>query len=411
MTGAEYDSLVGSLLALLRATSISTQEERVAATYRAMLDEAGFDTEVDEWGNVIGRHVFGPGPVVLHDAHLDTVEVTDPDRWQHDPAGELSGGLVFGRGAVDTKASLAAALHAGRRLVERGAGGGTLVLVGSVGEELTEGAALLPVLQRIRPDVVVIGEPSDNALVLGQRGRAEIMTEVHGRASHSAFPDSGVNAAEVMADCLVALRDLDPAADPVLGPGLLTLTNLASSPYPSQSTVPSRCVAVHDRRTVPGETAEQVRAEVAALVVPVAESAGARAEVRLARSDWTTWTGRAVDQEVFAPAWLLPPDSVWVSRATAALREAGIDVPARMWPFCTNGSVSAGRLGIPTIGLGPGDPSRAHTVDEAIPVDDLQAGAAACTAVFDALLAVPPGAEPHHRTPHDPGANTERSAT
>src|SRR5699024_2762561 len=160
-----------------------------------------------------------------------------------------------------------------------------------------------------------------------------------------------------MADCLVALRDLEPAADPVLGPGLLTLTSVASYPYPSQSTVPPRCVAVHDRRTVPGESAEQVRDEVAAVVAPVAEAAGARVEVRLARAGWTTWTGRAIDQEIFAPAWLLPPDSVWATRATAALRDAGNDAPTRLWPFCTNGSVSAGRLGIPTIGLGPGDPS------------------------------------------------------
>lgn len=379
------DPVVGRLRRLVAASSESGAEQTAVEVHRDMLAEVGWSAEIDEWGNVVGRRTFGPGPVVLHDAHLDTVAVTDREQWRHDPDGEITNGRFVGRGAVDTKASVVAAVCAAQQLVQTGQGVGTLVLVGSVGEELAEGPALRHVLRRQQPDVVVIGEPSGCRLVHGQRGRAELEIEITGCGCHSAFPDAGINAAEVMSECIVALRDLHLPEHSHLGRGLLTLTNLNSHPSPSQSTVPSRCVAVYDRRTLPGEDLDQVVQQVSQVVGAVADRHAATAEVRIASSDWTTWTGVPVRDQIAARAWEVPAETTWLPAIRAALAEVGVGHAPSYWPFCTNGSASSD-LGIPTIGLGPGDPVQAHVVDEGIELSELACGVHAYTTLFRALL-------------------------
>ncbi|QBJ96052.1 M20/M25/M40 family metallo-hydrolase [Rhodococcus sp. ABRD24] len=383
----EETDVAATLLALIAASSVSPSAEPAARLLTELLTKSGFEVTVDDWGNVTGRIDFGPGPVLLYDAHLDTVEIGDHARWRHDPAGERVGDRIVGRGAVDTKGPLAAALHAAQRLVADPDGlAGSLVISGSVDEELAEGPALAQILDRVTPDVVVIGEPSDNRLAVGQRGRAEIVVEVTGTSSHTAYPDAGVSAVEVMAEAIVALRELTFRADPHLGAGQLTLTSVRSSPYPSQSTVPSGCVAVFDRRTVVGEQDVEVLDDVRRMVEPIAAAAGASVQVRLARAEWRTWRGVEVDVPVFAAAWFQDPGAWPVDAIRDQLRRAGVDRPTRTWQFCTNGSESAGRRGLPTVGFGPGQPDRAHTTDESIELAELRSGVDGYEAIFRGVL-------------------------
>ncbi|MGW0178409.1 YgeY family selenium metabolism-linked hydrolase [Nocardia sp. NPDC003345] len=371
------------LLRLLAARSPATVEQPAVAVLGEELTMLGFTVTVDDWGNVIGTRRFGDGPTVLVDCHLDTVEVTDPGAWSHDPWGEVAGGVVYGRGAVDMKGALAACVHGAAMLT---GGSGTVVISGSVCEELVEGPALSRVLEQVRPDVVVIGEPSANRLMLGQRGRAEVRIEVLGRPGHSAYPEAGVNAAEAMADVMTALRGLEFPAHPELGPAMMALTNLKSEPYPNVSVLPDRCTATYDRRTVTGETAHDVLAPVRAAAERAAGASGARVRVGLAHSEFTTWTGTAVRTESFAPAWSVPADRWPAADALRAFTAAGLDPDPGYYRFCTNGSASAGRHGIPTLGFGPGDPGRAHTTDECLPLDDLYRGAYGFAVLLQALL-------------------------
>ncbi|MGW1742580.1 YgeY family selenium metabolism-linked hydrolase [Nocardia sp. NPDC001965] len=381
----DRDALREFLLRLIAARSQATAEEPAVRVLSAELAALGFSVTVDDWGNVIGTRRFGPGPVILVDCHLDTVAVTDPARWSHDPWGEVAGAVVYGRGTIDMKGPLAAAVYGAAALT--GVQRGTVVISGTVCEELVEGPALTRVLDRVRPDVVIIGEPSANRLMLGQRGRAEVVVEVSGRSCHSAYPDAGVNAAEVMADVLVALRGLEFPHHPDLGPAMMALTNLKSAPYPNVSVVPDRCVATYDRRTVLGETAADVLGPLREHAGRVAAAAGARVRIELARTGFTTWTGTEVSAESFAPAWWFPADRWPAAPVLRAFAAAGLDDRPAYYRFCTNGSASAGRLAIPTIGFGPGDPGRAHTTDESIDLDDLYLGAHGFAVLLRALLA------------------------
>jgi putative selenium metabolism hydrolase len=369
---------------------LSGDEGGAAAVLGEELAALGFTTETDEYGNVIGTLEFGRGPTILFDAHLDTVPVSDADRWAHNPGGELTDGRLFGRGAVDTKGPLAACVH-GIAALRGHHGAGRVVVSGTVAEELVEGPVLERVVQRVQPDAVVICEPSGGRLMTGQRGRAEITIEVHGQSCHSAYPQAGQNAVEAMADVIVGLRTLPLPTHPQLGPAILVLTDIISRPHPGLSVVPGGCIATFDRRTLPGETSDDVLIPVRALARELSATHGARAEVRIAVDELTTYTGAALHAPNFAPAWVISRDTPLVSTALAGLRSAGVPTDLGHYAFCTNGSGSAGTLGIPTVGFGPGREDAAHTTDESITVHDLLTGARGYTALARALTSLTPG--------------------
>lgn len=383
---ATHTDVTATLLDLVRATSVSPDNRAAAEALFRILSARGFSVRTDDWGNVIGRMDFGPGPVVLYDAHIDTVEIGNESSWHHDPRGEQVGDRVVGRGTVDTKGPLAAAIHAAELLAGEPAVSGSLVLSGSVDEELAEGPSLGRILDNVAPDVVVIGEPSACLLRVGQRGRAEIIIEVTGTSSHSAFPAAGVNAAQVMTDVISSLRSMSFRSDPSLGSGELTLVSVHSEPYPSQSTTPARCLAVFDRRSVVGENSSHIIYEITSIAEPVARRWGANVAVRLAHASWRTWRGYDVDVPVFAPAWLQPVDEWPVNTILDDFENRGIPADSSTWPFCTHGSESAGHRAIPTVGFGPGDPALAHTANESITLAELRDGVAGYHSIFTALL-------------------------
>ncbi len=380
----DTDSLDDLLLKLIAVPSLSTEEGSCAAVVAEELRRWGMAVAVDEMGNVVGQLEMGPGPTVMIDCHLDTVPVLDASEWTTSPAGEMREGRIHGRGAVDMKGPMAAAIHGIGAI--RSTGRGTVVFAGTVAEELVEGPAAMAVAENVSPDYVIICEPSQRRIARGQRGRAEIVVDIKGAASHSAYPAEGINAVEVMADVLVELRGLTPPRDVTLGEGILVVIDVKSDPYPSLSTVPARCRATFDRRTLVGESESHILDPIREIVTRVADAWGATGTVELATHQHTNYTGHRVTTTKFAPAWLFGHDDPVVARAVEGLASAGLDAVVTHYRFCTNGSGTAGHLGIPTIGYGPGMEDQAHKVDEHIEQSDLHLGAHGYAAILTALL-------------------------
>jgi putative selenium metabolism hydrolase len=371
------DALVNFAHSLVGTASPSGEEGAVAALVRAELERLGYAVEVDALGTVTGTLGDGDGPCVLLDAHMDTVGVTDRDVWSADPAGELRDGRLYGRGSVDMKGPLAALVHGAAAAAVRG----RVVVSASIAEEMIEGYATVEVAKRVRPDVAVICEPSHRSVVVGQRGRAELIVDVHGRPSHSSRPDLGVNAVDAMADVLRAARELELPEHPALGPAILVVTDVISRPYPALSVLPDRCTATFDRRTVPGEAEDDVLAQLRTVAETAAGGHGAAVEVTVGIDRFDAYTGTPIEARNFAAAWYTGAEA---PVARAALGAVGGE-PGH-WLFCTNGSGTAA-LEIPTIGFGPGDETLAHRVDEHIELAELQAGARDYTALVEALTA------------------------
>ena len=383
---------------LIRRPSTSGQEEAVAKYLESVMASCGFDAvTVDRYGSVLGR-ITGkrPGRTVLLDGHIDTVPVDDPGRWTHDPFGaEIADGKIYGRGASDMKGSVAAMVTAAARFAEDTGRdfAGNIYVSCTVHEECFEGIAAQEIAQAVRLDMVIVGEATSTTLKIGQRGRAEVVVETEGQSCHSSNPEKGVNAVYHMAALIEEIRGIEPPVHPVLGRGILELTDIISAPYPGASVVPGLCRATFDRRTLAGETEESVLAPIQAAIRRVQERIPAlRARTYLAQGQETCWTGDTIAAKRFFPAWLMDEEDELVQKARRGLRQAGIDAPLSHFSFCTNGSGFCGVAGIPTVGFGPSLESLAHVADEYIEIEQLLSACRGFQGILSQLC--PAGAPP-----------------
>nr|WP_090276487.1 M20 family metallopeptidase [Mycolicibacterium komanii]CRL69885.1 acetylornithine deacetylase/succinyldiaminopimelate desuccinylase-like deacylase [Mycolicibacterium komanii] len=205
------------------------EETRIAEPVAALLTEWGFDVELagrhPTRQNVLATKVFGPGPTLMLNDHLDTYPSGPPSRWTvpESPyqATELDG-RIYARGTSDTRANLAALLTAARRIAADPPSGGTLSVVLTVDEERNgvEGACYLLDERGLRPDASITVEPtawsegvrSGIALATAQTGHALFDIVARGRSSHIWRPDTGANPAQFLADALAQIRQ-DPVGD------------------------------------------------------------------------------------------------------------------------------------------------------------------------------------------------------
>lgn len=356
---------VDLLRKIVRIPSLSCEESDLASFVVQELNKAGCAAQTDSMGSVFAKIGDGKRVMVL-DAHLDTVDVGDPQRWSFDPfGGLLRDGMVIGRGSCDDKASVASMMLAAIIMGQIGVpADSSVILLFTVQEEDCEGLALGCFLEesQVTPECVVIGEPSNLEIVRGHRGRTEIEVTVRGRSCHSSMPELGDNAIYKMASLVSAIQWMGAGLNhhPFLGKGSIAVTAVECDP-PSHNAVPDLCRIYIDRRIVSGDTPSSVVREVE----EVARSIGA--EVRISDYDGLSYKGIRKNQQCFFPPWVLEENH---PLAEAAVRCFELlfceEAHVGRWNFSTDGTYSMGQAGIPTIGFGPGDPRLAHTTDEMV---------------------------------------------
>jgi putative selenium metabolism hydrolase len=388
LTEAERSQVLAFAQALVRTPSLTGQEGDLAALVRRQMEQMGYDEVfTDEWGSVVGvLNGSGQGSV-LFDAHMDHVPV-NRKRWTRDPFGAaVDGGRLWGRATSDMKGALAAAVvGAGLLAKEKKREWGRVMVSATVAEEPAEGPALVRVCERVRPARVVIMESSQLNVNIGQRGRAEIHVELFGRNAHASTPQLGVNAVKQMGRFIARLAELNLGRDALLGPAIIEVTDIRSEPYPGLSVVPHYCRATFDRRLLVGEQPERT----VGMVQDLLDSMGFEGRASLADIRVGTYTGGEIRHTAFARAWKTAPDHPAVAAALGALRGAGQQPNLSKYGFCTNGSGSAGVLGIPTIGYGPGREAEAHIDDEFLELEQLYAACDGYRALARRLGALAP---------------------
>lgn len=377
---------------LVRAKSYSGEENLAAEELSAFFKEKGFDeVTVDKYGNLIGR-IKGnrPGKKILFDGHLDTVVVGKEADWEYPPfQAEIHEGKIYGRGTSDMKGAVAAMACAAANYAQDTDRefAGEIYVAGVVHEECFEGIAARNISALVKPDYVIIGEASDLNLKIGQRGRAEIKLETFGVPAHSANPEKGINAVYKMSKVIEAVRTLEPTSHPVLGKGILELTDIKSSPYPGASVVPEYCAATYDRRLLVGETKESVLQPIEELLEQLkAEDPELKVKVSYAVGKENCYTGETIEGERFFPGWLFDREESFIAKALKELKTLGYETEITQYNFCTNGSHYAGEAGIKTMGMGPSRENLAHTMNEYIEIDQLTKVTGAYYAIMKALL-------------------------
>jgi len=398
--------LVRFLRELIAIKSLSAQEGDVIRRVEAEMRACGYDEiRIDPMGNILGR--IGSGRRVLAlDAHVDTVDVGNPANWAVDPfQGAERDGVVYGRGACDMKGALASIVYGGRIIKELGLEGDvTLWVVGSVQEEDCDGLCWQYILREdgLKPEAVVIAEPTNLGVYRGHRGRMEIEVRTQGVSCHGSAPERGINAVYRMAPIVADIERLNErlGGEPFLGKGTVTIAEIRST-SPSLCAVADSATIHLDRRLAATDTLESAVREIEGL--PGVRAAGARVTVL----DYAvpSWRGLTYPTRKYYPTWLLPEDHPLLEAGTATFeRLFGAAPVAGRWVFSTNGAAVMGMHGIPCIGFGPGDEVFAHMATEHIPVEHLVKAAAWYAAFPGVYAAVATPLPPVGGRPAAPGS-------
>jgi putative selenium metabolism hydrolase len=334
---------------------------------------------VDGLGNILGR--IGSGKrVVMMDSHTDTVGVGDPKEWTFDPyRGKVDDGCVWGRGASDQRAGIACLVYAGQLIKDLGLTDDfTVWMCGSVEEEDSDGIAWLYILREdgIRPDGIVITEPTNLRVYRGHRGRMEIEVHVPGVSCHASAPERGVNPIYKATRIIQEVEALNARLkdDRFLGKGTIAVTDIRAL-TPSLCAVPSSATFHLDRRLTAGETKDSAVAEIRAL--PSLKDAA----VEVLHYQVKSWTGLEYGMEKYYPTWVLEEGHPLVRSgvATCQMLFSGRPVVDK-WTFSTNGVATMGIMKVPTIGFGPGEEDNAHSALERVPIEHLVKATAFYTA-------------------------------
>jgi acetylornithine deacetylase/succinyl-diaminopimelate desuccinylase family protein len=353
---------------LERLVAIDTQnppgrETEAAALLASELEAIGFVTEIrplaDGRANVVGRIVNGSGPSFAFNSHMDTVPAGGG--WTGDPFRLTErDGKLFGRGACDAKGPVVAMVEAGRLLAsQRNQWRGTLVLMFVADEEIDGGGSRALAKQQPRPDLIVIGEPTNNAVYAAHKGCLRPLIRAKGKAAHSGRPELGVNAI-LAASHLTSIfderdRELRSQTHPLVGHASLSVTRIAGGI--ADNVVPDNCELVLDRRLLPGETLDAAMDELNAMLMGAKRDHGVEAEIAAIRT-------KAGSAETSL-------DDPLVRNAVAISRAHGVTFPQ---PGGLTGGcdlVHFHDVGAVGIVLGPGSLDVAHQPDEYVPKDDL----------------------------------------
>lgn len=377
LTDVRSNEVINLCRNLISVQSYSGQEKNVVKELKKFMCSNGFDEVfIDNYGSIVGC-IRGnrPGKKLLLDGHIDTVTVSDLSKWSFDPfGGTIYNNRIYGRGASDMKGAVSAMVCAAKYIAEdlHKEFSGEIYIAGTVHEECFEGVAAREICERVKPDIVIIGEASGLNIKRGQRGRAEIVLETFGKQAHSANPDKGINAVYKMSSLIEKISKLEYSEDDFLGKGILVLTDIVSAPYPGASVVPDYCRCTFDRRLLPGETQQAVLEPFNQLISQaMLEDAELNAKVGFADGTEKCYTSNEISAQRFFPAWIFEEGDPVVQISLKALNVIGIKPLVSHYSFCTNGSYYAGVAGIKTIGFGPSAENLAHTIDEYIEIDQL----------------------------------------
>jgi len=370
------DYTARNLASLIQCKSLSLAEEQVQQELMRQMQKAAFDeVRMDKLGNVIGR--IGSGKRILaFDAHMDTVDLGNLDDWDFDPlGGSIMDDWVCGRGSVDQKGGAAAFVTAGRILKELAFDRDlTLYFVGSVIEEDCDGLCWKYLIEEenIRPDLVVVTEPTNLNIYRGHRGRMEMHVHFYGLSCHGSAPERGKNAIYMASEVALEIQKLNErlAFDPFLGKGSITISEIVSQ-SPSLCAVADYARIHLDRRLTWGETKESAVEEINQLIKDM------KARVEVLEYKEKSFTGLSYGMEKYYPTWQIPENHEAILKGAEVFNCLFEQKPfIDKWTFSTNGVAINGLYGIPVIGFGPGNEVLAHAPNEKVHIEHLEKAAA-----------------------------------
>ena len=378
---------------LIRAASPSLQEGKVARLVEARMQSLGYENVfVDDYGNVIGILAGRQGqPTVLLSSHMDTADPGESADWQELPfSGEVRNGVLYGLGASDCKAGLAAQIYSGA-LLRRAMLPlkGNVVVAATVSEEQGGSLGLRHLMQDtlpsldLQPDFAILGEPTGLGIYYGHDGSAVFEVLIEG-------PDNfQVNDATT-----AVFENFRNQYRTAGGEGQAEFQSLRSPRFQrvpgAVSGVIDVCRRLPDSETVNG-TMEQIKHEARAAAASVGHVA---VNVTVRREERQLYTKRTTLLEQRIDAWSLDPYHPLITRARHALAAAGCQVSCGKFRLPrlgmgTAGGVLVNQFGVPAIAYGPGSEDTCHGPNESVSVTRASQAVYGTAAITHSLIGVP----------------------
>jgi acetylornithine deacetylase len=361
-------AVLATLADLVRINSINPAYENGNPEAEIVEYIAGFFTEygIENWRQEVapgrpnliarlpGRQA---GRRVVLEAHTDTVSVTGMTIPPFDPV--VRDGCLYGRGSCDTKAGLAAMMHALTSLKEDGVTPPCEVWLAAAADEEFSFRGVVKLCEGLAADAAIVAEPTELRAVIASKGVLRWVIRTVGTAAHSSKPHLGVNAISHMTRVVQALEchngTLANLPHPLLGPATLNVGLIRGGVQ--VNFVPDRCEIEIDRRLLPEERAEQVLADYRVML----DRLGASIHRFRVEMD-----PPALSDEAFQTA----ADAQVVQVAGSVLAELGLNAEPCGAPYGSDAS-KLSRQGVPSIIFGPGNIDRAHGAVEYVECDQV----------------------------------------
>lgn len=352
---------------LIRTPSMPGDELSIGYLVGDELRRLGYD-EVwqDAIGNVFGR-LHGRNrhlPALVLNSHLDHVDPGDPSLWPAPPySGIIRDGRILGRGACDIKGPLAVQVYSGAALLAAGERPQRDVVFCGVVQEEVGGAGTRYWAEHLDypVELIILGEPSNNALALGHRGILQLWLTFHGRSVHASAPERGENPNYALADFLAQLQTAQAAlgVHPLLGPTSIAPT-IIQVDTTSGNVTPAWTRVLLDVRTAT-ESGDSLKAFIGRL-------AGANSH-SLVYADSSDSELTASSETI--TGFYTAPDSELVQTLKNLIAQGTYRAPElTRYRFATDGRHLAKR-GLTVVGYAPGEEELAHTVRESIAIDQM----------------------------------------
>lgn len=304
--------------------------------------------------SLIARLGKGKRPALCFAGHIDTVPL-GKNSWSHDPfGGNICNGKLFGRGAADMKGGIASMIIAACNIKKKLLPDDDIILIIAAGEESgCQGSyhiAEHPELMG-RAGALVVTEPTCNYPLIGHKGALWLNITFRGKTAHGAMPHKGVNAVIKSAEAVLRLNafSFDTTSHPLMGPPTVNIGYHHGGI--NMNSVPDRAEIGVDIRTVPGMNNDKIIYDIESLLPSAA----------------------SVEPLVNVPPLWIEPTTPWIQEVFSVSAEiSGETITPKTVNFFTDGPplhMAYGR--VPTIILGPGDPTMAHQTDEFTPVKEI----------------------------------------
>ena len=337
-------------------------ERNVALALGRVLEDWGFSVDIGESDrpNLVARIGPSGSPAMMFAGHLDTVGV---EGMTHDPfSGDMTDGRLYGRGSCDMKSGVAAMCVAALTASQQsGSSAARQIVITAVSDEEYESLGMRAMLDSgIRAEHAILTEPTRLAICPAHRGFVWSEIEFTGRAAHGSRWDIGIDAIRHAGLVLAGVDELDAGAlqnrtHPLLGRGSIHASTIVGGI--GMSTYPDKCILRIERRTIPGESAEDSIAELQSICE----------QVRARRPELNT-TVRLIAAQEPSDVGI---DAPVVRALVKALGEENLSAPVEGLSAWTDAAL-LNAAGIPAVCFGPGDIALAHAAEEFVPVDEIE---------------------------------------